>query len=77
MTPRDIGDPFIQIIQYLLQLVNFCFSLLDSITFLGTSLLDFTIGITIISAVIPIIFSIAKSRSGGSSRKPSSSDSED
>lgn len=72
MNTRDIGEPIVQIIQYLAQLVTFCFSFLDSITFLGTSLLDYFIAITILGAVFPIILSVVKSRSGGGSRRPSS-----
>lgn len=72
MKAREIGEPIVQLFQYLAQLITFCFSFLDSITFLGTSLLDYFIGISILSAVFPIIFSVVKSRSGGGSRRPSS-----
>ena len=78
MTTRDVGDAFVYIIQLLAQGVSFCFSFLNSITFLGTSLLNYFVAITILSALFPVIFSVVRSRSGSSGRGRSrSSDSDD
>lgn len=56
MMTRDVGDAFMYIIQLLAQGVSFCFSLLNSITFLGTSLLNYFVAIAILSALFPVIF---------------------
>lgn len=78
MMTRDIGEPLVQIFQYLSNLVLYCFSFLDSITFLGTSLLRFFVAVTILGALFPVIFSIVRSRSGSSREvRRSSSDSDD
>lgn len=78
MTTRDVGDVFMYIIQLLAQGVSFCFSFLNSITFLGTSLLNYFVAITILSALFPVIFSVVRSRSGSSrSGRRGSSDSDD
>lgn len=71
MITRDLGDSFIYILQFIFQGVNFCFSLLDSITFLGTSLLNFLIAITILGALIPIVFAVVRNRSSGSKKSKS------
>lgn len=58
----DISSSFSSILGYLLNLVMFCYDLLDSIKLLGSvSVLDFLIALLLISAFLPIILSLVSS----------------
>lgn len=58
MMTRDIGDSFIYILRLLFQGVQFCYSFLASIEFLGTNLLSFTVSIVVLGVVFSIIFAV-------------------
>lgn len=63
---RDVGGFMGWFLSEMVKMVSFCFGLLDSITFLGVSLLDYFIALFLLSVVLPIIFSLVKSRAVGS-----------
>lgn len=69
MTPRDISDPIAYLINEFAGIFADCFRLLNSIEFMGTNLLSFIIAIIIISALIPLIFSLVSSSSKISSSR--------
>ena len=78
MMSRDVGDSFSDIINLIYRAFVFCFDFLNSITFFGTSLLNYFIAITILSTLFPIIFSVVRSRSGSSGgRRPRNSESDE
>lgn len=66
---RDIGGFMSWFLGQLVSLVGFCFDTLDSIGFLGVSLLDYSIAIFLLSVVLPIIFSLVRSRSSTGKRE--------
>lgn len=76
MTTRDISDPIAFFINEFAGIFQDFFLLLNSIEFMGTDLLSFSIAIIILGALFPLIFSIVSSSSKVSSsnreRKPRS-----
>lgn len=53
----DITNGLTFILNEILKIFQYCFNLLDSITFNGFSLLDFSISIIVFSAIIPVLIS--------------------
>lgn len=53
----DITNGLTFILNEILKIFQYCFNLLDSITFNGFSLLDFSITIIVFSAIIPVLIS--------------------
>lgn len=53
----DITNGLTIIINEIIKIFQYCFNLLDSITFNGFSLLDFSITIIVFSAIIPVLIS--------------------
>lgn len=53
----DITQGLTFIVNEILSIFQYCFNLLDSITFNGFSLLDFSITFIIFSAIIPVLIS--------------------
>lgn len=60
----DISVFFNWFMNEIVKLFKSFFNILDSITFNGVSLLQFSLWCLILSALIPIIFSIARTQSG-------------
>lgn len=60
---RDISGFMEFFISLMVQGVVFMFSTLDSISFMGVSVLEYLLWILILSALIPIIFALVKSSS--------------
>ena len=60
----DISSFFNWFLDMFIGVITKCFSLLDRITFSGVSLLQFILWCLILSAIIPIIFSVARTQSG-------------
>lgn len=76
MIDVDITSDLTAILSMLAQGVQFCFSFLSSIKFLGTDLLRFSISLLILGAIIPLIFSLVRSNVSESKvRRSSRSDS--
>lgn len=61
----DATNGISSIVNLILTGLGDMFSLLDSFTFSGISLLDFMITIFVLGAVLPIILAIVSSRSSG------------
>lgn len=57
---RDISDPVVDIVNYIISFILNSFSLLDQIRFAGITLLDFIVVVAILSAVLPIIFTLVR-----------------
>lgn len=64
----DISKFFTWFLDEVVKLFVFVFNLLDRITFAGVSLLQFILWCLILSAIIPIVFSIARTQSGSMHR---------
>lgn len=58
-------------------LVGWTFDILDSITFNGISILDFLIGVLLLSVIIPILITLVKSRRTPNSRESSKASSKE
>lgn len=59
----DISGFFNSFLNLVLSIFSFVFETLDSIAFLGVSLLDFTITIFILTVAIPLVITLLRSRS--------------
>ncbi len=59
----DISDFMAWFLNQVLNMFTWIFNILDNIKFLGTSLLDLIITITVLSFLIPVILTIGKSSS--------------
>ena len=64
----DITDFITFFVNSIKDIVAYCFTWLDSITFMGTSLLRYSIGLIILSMVIEIMLTLVKTRSIKESR---------
>lgn len=60
----DISGFFSWFLDMFVGVIAWSYGLLDDITFAGVSLLQFILWCLILSAVIPIIFSVARTQSG-------------
>lgn len=60
----EIGSSFNSILNLIFDLISYCFAQLDAITIGGVSLLSIAVTLLILSAVIPILFTIASSGVG-------------
>lgn len=57
----DISDFMAWFLNQVLNMFTWIFNILDNIKFLGTSLLDLIITITVLSFLIPVILTLGKS----------------
>lgn len=64
----DISSFFTWFLDMFIAVIAKCFGYLDRITFAGVSLLQFILWCLILSAIIPIVFSIARTQSGSMHR---------
>ena len=64
----DISAFFTWFLNMFIGVISKCYGFLDKITFSGISLLQFVLWCLILSALIPIIFSIARTQSGNMHR---------
>lgn len=64
----DISSFFTWFLDMFIGVITKCFGYLDKITFSGISLLQFILWCLILSALIPIVFSIARTQSGSMHR---------
>lgn len=60
----DISSFFSWFLDMFVGVIARSFGILDNITFAGVSLLQFILWCLILSAIIPIIFSVARTQSG-------------
>lgn len=58
---REIGDALGLIINQIIAIMFECLSMLDSIHFMGITLLDYIITLSILSVVIPLLIARLKS----------------
>lgn len=65
---NDITSFFTTFVGILLNGVSWCFNTLDSIIFMGFSLLDFIIALFLLSVAFPLLINIVKSRGNASDR---------
>lgn len=65
----DISNFISQFVGDMFNLFTFCFSLLDSITFGGFSLLDYTIALFLIALTVPLIVVVVPGRAVGEIRR--------
>ena len=65
----DISNFISQFVGDMFNLVTYCFSLLDSITFGGFSLLDYTIALFLIALTVPLIVVVVPGRAVGEIRR--------
>lgn len=68
MNSVDITEFLGLVISFIYDVIGYCWSVLDSIKFSGTSLLEYIITLTILSVIIPIIFARLKSSPNANSR---------
>lgn len=81
----DISSFFNSFLNLMVTGVTYCFNTLDRISFNGVTLLQFCLWVMILSALIPIVFTVVRTqssklnsrRSSASSRKQESSSSEE
>lgn len=64
----DITAPIVSFLDGFKGALSQLYNLLDSITFMGISLLDFSLSVFIISVVLPLVLTLLRSR-GTESRK--------
>lgn len=64
----DISGFFSWFLDMFIGVITRAFALLDNIKFAGVSLLQFILWCLILSAIIPIIFSVARTQSGSMHR---------
>lgn len=58
VSPRDVSGSFNQIFDWIFQWLKWCFDTLDSISFKGITLLDFSIWVFVLGIILPIIVTL-------------------
>lgn len=65
VSPRDLSGAFGQVFNWIFMWIEWCFDTLDSISFLGITLLDFVIWVFVLSVILPLIVTLLNSRRSG------------
>lgn len=66
IAPRDLSGSFSQVFNWIFIWIQWCFDTLDSISFMGITLLDFVIWVFVLSIILPLIITLLNSRRAGS-----------
>ena len=68
VAPRDVSGSFNQVFDWIFTWIKWCFDTLDSISFMGITLLDFSIWVFVLGIILPIIVTLLNSGRSSSER---------